>query len=123
MSYRDITIGEILNWTLPPVSIAIWCAIYVIYFWHQREVRDWFARHLHHQRSRPRARKPRRAPAAAPVLFRPHPPPRPAIRAPRAAMITIATAAVTARLAEWRVDNLPLRYRLLGQVRRPDNDN
>ncbi len=122
MTYSDITIGDVLNWILPPVSIALWCAIYVIYFWRQREVRDWVERHLHHHRSRPRGRKSRRTPPAAPVIFCPAPT-RPAPRPPRTAMITTATAAVTARLAEWRVDNLPLRYRLLGQVRRPDNDN
>ncbi len=118
---------EIFNHALPVVAVLLWLAIYVIYFWRDPDVRRWIERRLFHLSSR--RHRPDRPVASHPLaIFRPPaPPPTRPIRQLRAATGGAAGSAALAiaplRIAEWRVEQLPLRYRLLGQVRAAANDN
>ena len=118
---------EIFNHALPVVAVLLWLAIYVVYFWRDPDVRRWIERRIFHLASR--GHRPDRllAPHAL-AIFRPPPPAstRP-VRQLRAATGGAAGSAALAiaplRIAEWRVEQLPMRYRLLGQVRAAANDN
>ena len=106
------------NALLPPVAVLLWVLMYAIYLWREPGVRRWLDRLWSPLgRRRDEGRPDTLSPPV--VLFRraPPAPPRPAM--------AIGGAPVPApqRIAEWRVEKLPLRYRLLGRVRAAANDN
>ena len=112
----------IFKFLLPPVALGLWVLMYVIYLWREPAIRLWLDRHVS---SVGRARRRREvAVSVPPLMFRriaPAPRPRP----PRLAIAVGApvTPSPEIKVAEWRVDHLPLRYRLLGRVRTAANDN
>lgn len=123
-------VHDAANWVLAILTALVWCATYALFVLADRESRR--RMDLFFWRWRQRLRVGRRGPRPVPArLLRPHAPaaPRrqpvalPALSASRTATARAVAVAAPARIAEWRADNLPLRYRLLGRVRRGVNDN
>lgn len=123
---------DIANWVLAILTVVLWSSTYAVFALRDRKIRrrlELFVWRLNN-RWRWRKRGPRpvpsrllRPPAAASVLA--SAPRRPAVpvAAGRTATARAVAVAEPVRIAEWRADNLPLRYRLLGRVRRGANDN
>ncbi len=118
------------NWILAFLTTLVWGSTYALYF--LRDPRGRRRLDLLLWRARNRLRFGKRGPQPVPSrLLRPPVPaaatPRPLRMNPAIAGSRTATAVAVAepamRIAEWRADNLPLRYRLLGRVRRGANDN
>lgn len=119
-----------LDWVLAAATLILWAAMYGIYLARETAFRRWLALTLWRMQSRRWARlvPGGRAPVAPPLIVRaPRPPP--TLRAPVSRVQALAqpqpapAEVAPVRISEWRAGHLPLRYRLLGQVRRPANDN
>jgi hypothetical protein len=109
-------VAAFLTASLPWIALALWCAIYGLYFGLDPAFRRRLERSFYHNTHRRRP-MPVMVPRAAP-----HPAVDP--RPPVTALITGPATTVPARpLVAWQVDSLPMRYRLLGQVRAASNDN
>ncbi len=112
--------NELINDALPVVSVALWLAIYVVYFWRDPEIRRWLERQvfqLTHRRQAPSPLFPRPPPARLLTTASP------AARTVAAVRATVSAAPAPVRLTHWQAARLPMRYRLLGQVRPASNDN
>ena len=122
-------IHGVSDWLLAALTVLVWGSTYGLYLMRDPKFRR--ALHLHAWRLRHRLLR-RRGPRAVPMALTrpvqsPFPPPRrvapPTSRSRTAAAHKVEMAEPAPRIAEWRANNLPLRYRLLGRVRRGANDN
>ena len=118
---------EAADWALAFLTALVWATTYGLFLVRDGEARRAWRMFIWRLRYRLRlgGSPPRRV---SPPVVRPQrvvtivPPP----SAPRLSRGNAAAAMVLAepvRVAEWRADQLPLRYRLLGQARRGANDN
>ena len=114
---------DLLERILPAIAVCLWVAIYVVYIWHDPDLRRWLARTALQFQPRRRRAPPAPAHGHAPLLFRPAPSVRPAPAARLTARPATASSAAPVQVAAWQAARLPLRYRLLGQVRAASNDN
>ena len=123
---------EAADWVLAVLTATVWCSTYVVFFRRDPAVRRWW--HVQVWRVRQRLRRRGNGSRPAPMALAPRPPSRamaaptrratsPVLPAGRTATARKVEVAEPTRIAEWSVDNLPLRYRLLGRVRRVANEN
>ena len=124
------TYHGVADWLLALLTVLVWGSAYGLYLVRDAAFRR--AVRLHAWRLRHRLLRrlgPRPVPPALTRPVRsPFPPPRrvassPVTRGRTAIAHKVEVAEPALRIAEWRFDNLPLRYRLLGRVRRGANDN
>ena len=123
------TFHGVADWVLALLTALVWSATYGLYllrdpaFRRALRLHAWRLKHRLLRRPRVRAVPP----ASGRPMVSPFPPPRrvpPSIPRSRTAIARkVEVAEPTLRIAEWRFDNLPLRYRLLGRARRGANDN
>ena len=123
------TFHGVADWLLALLTALVWGSTYGIYLARDPAFRRAVRLHAWRLRHRLSRRHGLRAvpPALARPMVSPFPPPRrlpPTLPRSRTAIAhKVEIAEPAPRVAEWRFDNLPLRYRLLGRARRGANDN